>query len=46
MKVKRPLKWDPVKENFGADAEANAMLSRKQRGPYGTDRVAGSYPKG
>jgi hypothetical protein len=36
MKVnKRHLHWDPVKERFQNDDEANAMLSRPQRAPYG-----------
>ncbi len=39
MKVPRKLLWDPTKENFGNDAEANAWLRRSQRAPYGTDRV-------
>lgn len=39
MKLGRRLRWDPDKENFGADAEANALLRRKQRAPYGTDAV-------
>ncbi len=39
MKIPRKLTWDPIKENFGNDAEANAWLRRSQRAPYGTDRV-------
>jgi predicted dehydrogenase len=35
MKSKRHLHWDPVKERFQNDEEANAMLSRPQRAPYG-----------
>src|ERR1017187_6160966 len=35
MKLKRHLHWDPVKERFQNDDEANAMLSRPQRSPYG-----------
>jgi len=34
MKLKRKLYWDPAKERFKNDDEANAMLSRPQRGPY------------
>jgi predicted dehydrogenase len=34
MKLKRKLFWDPVKERFKNDDEANAMLSRPQRWPY------------
>jgi predicted dehydrogenase len=39
MKLPRTLEWDPVKERFKNDDEANAMLSRPQRKPYGTDYV-------
>jgi predicted dehydrogenase len=35
MKTKRKLFWDPAKERFKNDEEANAMLSRPQRSPYG-----------
>ena len=31
MKLGRELTWDPVKEQFAGDAEANAMRSRKPR---------------
>jgi len=34
MKLKRRLRWDPTRERFIDDAEANAMLSRPQREPY------------
>jgi predicted dehydrogenase len=34
MKLKRKLYWDPLKERFRNDDEANAMLSRPQRPPY------------
>jgi predicted dehydrogenase len=34
MKLKRKLFWDPSKERFRNDDEANAMLSRPQRPPY------------
>lgn len=34
MKLNRKLSWDPVKERFINDAEANAMLSRPQRKKY------------
>jgi hypothetical protein len=37
MKVKRKLYWDPVRERFKNDDEANAMLSRPQRWPYMLD---------
>ena len=36
MKLGRKLRWDPVKEQFIGDAEANGLLSRTQRAPYGT----------
>ena len=36
MKLSRKLNWDPVSERFINDSEANAMLSRPQRAPYGT----------
>jgi len=39
MKLGRKLRWDPVKEQFIDDKQANAMLSRRQRAPYGIDRV-------
>jgi predicted dehydrogenase len=34
MKLKRKLYWDPVKERFKNDDEANEWLSRPQRSPY------------
>ena len=34
MKLPRRLRWDPEKERFVGDDEANAMLSRPQRAPY------------
>jgi hypothetical protein len=34
MKAKRKLYWDPQKERFKNDDEANAVLSRPQRAPY------------
>jgi myo-inositol 2-dehydrogenase/D-chiro-inositol 1-dehydrogenase len=33
MKLKRKLTWDPAKEMFVGDDEANAMRSRKARKP-------------
>ena len=36
MKIPRKLKWNPIKENFNNDKEANRLLSRSQRKPYGT----------
>jgi predicted dehydrogenase len=32
--LKRPLKWNPKKEKFKKDKEANSMLARKMREPY------------
>jgi hypothetical protein len=34
MKAGRRLFWDPVRERFKNDDEANGMLSRPQRFPY------------
>ena len=34
MKANRHLHWDPERERFNHDDEANAMLSRPQRPPY------------
>ncbi|MFD3002347.1 Gfo/Idh/MocA family protein [Pontibacter toksunensis] len=34
MKLKRKVYWDPIKERFRNDDEANAMLSRPQRSPW------------
>jgi predicted dehydrogenase len=34
MKLKRKVYWDPAKERFKNDDEANKMLSRPQRSPY------------
>ncbi|MBS0000996.1 MAG: Gfo/Idh/MocA family oxidoreductase [Cyclobacteriaceae bacterium] len=39
MKLPRKLFWDPAKERFRNDDEANAMLSRPQRYPYGTSFI-------
>jgi hypothetical protein len=39
MKLSRKLYWDPDKERFKNDDEANLMLSRTQRKPYGTDYI-------
>lgn len=45
MKLGRAVKWDPAKEQFG-DAEANRMLAREQRAPYGTAHVLARMGKG
>lgn len=34
MKAKRRLHWDPEREQFRNDSEADALLSRPQRSPY------------
>jgi predicted dehydrogenase len=34
MKLDRKIFWDPAKEQFKNDVEANRMLSRPQRSPY------------
>jgi len=39
MKLGRKLHWDPVKEVFINDDQANSMRSRTQRAPYGTEAV-------
>lgn len=39
MKLGRKLQWDPDKEIFVNDTEANNLLSRKQKAPYGTDYI-------
>jgi len=40
MKLGRKLRWDPVKEEFLGDPEANAMRSRLERKPYGVGQLA------
>lgn len=39
MKLGRKLFWNPKTEQFINDDEANRMLSRPQRAPYGTDYI-------
>lgn len=39
MKLGRKLRWDPVKEAFLNDDEANALRSRPQRPPYGANAL-------
>ena len=39
MKLGRKLEWDWKKEQFVNDPEANAMLEREERAPYGAKRA-------
>jgi myo-inositol 2-dehydrogenase/D-chiro-inositol 1-dehydrogenase len=39
MKLGRPVTWDPQTERFVDDAEANVLLSRPERAPYGIHRL-------
>jgi hypothetical protein len=39
MKIPGKLYWDPKKEIFKDNIEANKLLSRSQRYPYGTNYV-------
>lgn len=41
MKLGRKLRWNPVKEEFVDDAEANALRSRAERKPYGIGQFVG-----
>lgn len=43
MKLPRKLYWDALNERFKNDDEANAMLSRPQRYPWGTEHIKGLY---
>jgi len=40
MKLGRPLVWDVKTERFVNDTQANAMLSRPERPPYGAVRLS------
>jgi len=40
MKLAKPLTWDAKAERFLNDDQANAMLSRPERTPYGAMRLA------
>jgi hypothetical protein len=40
MRLNRPLTWDATAERFVNDAEANAMLTRPERGGYGALQLA------
>ncbi|MCL2103826.1 MAG: Gfo/Idh/MocA family oxidoreductase [Kiritimatiellaeota bacterium] len=39
MKLARKLTWDSAAEQFVNDDEANALLAREERAPYGTRRA-------
>jgi predicted dehydrogenase len=39
MKLPRRLNWDPIEERFLKDPEANLLLSRSQRVPFGTTAI-------
>jgi predicted dehydrogenase len=39
MKLPRKLYWDPIMERFKNDDEANAMVNRPQRYPYGSNYI-------
>jgi predicted dehydrogenase len=41
MKLQRKLNWDPDKEEFVDDAEANMMRSRAEREPWTLDKILG-----
>ncbi len=34
MRLRRPLRWDPVKEEFVGDPQANRLISRAMRSPW------------
>jgi predicted dehydrogenase len=40
MKLGRPLEWDPKAERFKSDDQANSMLKRAERAPYGAQQLA------
>jgi len=42
MKLGRPLAWDAAAERFTGDAEANALLARPERAPYGAANLVRS----
>jgi predicted dehydrogenase len=41
MRLGRKLKWDPAKEQFVGDAEANKYLAREMREPWTYDKMMG-----
>lgn len=43
MKLGKKLTWDPAKEQFTGDDAANKMLSREERGEYGTMKLAAKF---
>ena len=45
MKLGRPLTWDATTERFINDAEANAMLTRPERGGYGAVTLAAAHAR-
>jgi predicted dehydrogenase len=40
VRLNRPIKWDPVKEEIIGDKEANSMLVREMRKPYDYSFIA------
>ena len=42
MKLGRPVHWDPVRERFVDDPQADAMLALTERAPYGVNRLLGA----
>ena len=41
MRLGRKLQWDPEKEQFVGDEEANKMVAREQRKPWTYEAVVG-----
>jgi predicted dehydrogenase len=39
MKLGRPVTWDPSSERFVNDSQADAMLARHERAPYGVHQL-------
>ncbi len=39
IRLGRKLNWDPAKEQFVGDAEANSMIARRMRKPYDYDMI-------
>ena len=40
MKLGRKLRWDPARERFIEEDEANRLLGRPQRAPFGTEHIS------